>query len=518
MNLICNKRNGSIILLAVFLLFTSSCVKKPHDSSISTPSLEKQILKTEPIDFVHLPSDYELSVRGLGSTFSLLNPVANDYRKRVYIGKLSAILNKNRNEFELNVVQNEKVQYYIDFFTGRGKSFFQIWLDRSGKYIPIFEDIMESRRIPKEIAYLSMIESGFNLKARSHKHAVGPWQFIRSTGLRYDLKINSWVDERMHLEKSTHAAASYLTDLYDIFQSWELALASYNCGEKRVYREMRRHNSSDFWVISETLPRETRNYIPKYFAALLIAKNPEKYGFKSPEFIREKDYDLVSVPPAKSLKEIARLSAIDHDHLYDYNPSLIGRATPPGSYYQLKIPSSHAEIVKSKNKEIAALDVVKTPYSSTSGVSYYSVRRGDNLGSIARRFGTSVSSIKNLNGLNGHTIYPGQKLRVSGYAKRSVGKSFNHTVKSGESLYVIARRYGTSVGSIKNANNLNSSTIIAGQEITIPGSSRVSYRIKNGDTLSEIAATYRVSVSDLKKWNNISSNRITAGKNLVIYR
>lgn len=520
MNLFYKIKKESFFLLVFLLILTSGCVKQPP-GKISSQSHQVPV-KTEPIEFVHLPSDYEIAVRGLGPTFSYLNPLTNDYRKKIYLKKLIGIVSKDKEEFELNVVQNEKVQHYIDYFTGKGRRYYEVWLERSGKYIPIFEDILESRRIPKEIAYLSMIESGFNLKARSNKHAVGPWQFIKSTGLRYNLKIDSWVDERMHLEKSTHAAASYLTDLYDIFQSWELALASYNCGEKRVYREMRKHNSSDFWVISESLPRETRNYIPKYFAALIIAKNPEKYGFVNPVFIKEKDYQLASVPPAKSLKDIAKISTIDHDLLYDYNPSLIGLATPPGSYYQLKIPRGYEGLIENKNKEIAALEVVKSPYNSPSNTTYYSVRKGDSLGLIARKYGTSVRSIKALNNINGHTIYPGQRLRISGYASRSNsssgGSSFNHTVTSGESLYLLARKYGTSVGSIKRANNLNGSTIVVGQNITIPGSSKVNYRIKNGDTLSEIAEAYRVSVSDLKKWNNMSSSRLTAGKKLVIYR
>lgn len=518
-------RKYELTVIILSLILFAGCVKSPSTTSVS----KLPDIKTEPIEFVHLPSDYELSVRGLGSTFFSINPIVNEYRRIIYLDKLVGIVSKEDEGFELNVVENEQVQKYIDYFTGKGRKYFEVWLERSGQYIPIFEDMLQSRRVPKEIAYLSMIESGFNLKARSNKHAVGPWQFISSTGRRYDLRIDSWVDERMHLEKSTHAAASYLSDLYDIFQSWELALASYNCGERRVYREVRKHNSHDFWTISETLPRETRNYVPKYFAALIISKNPEKYGFEKPEFIREKNYQLVNIPPAKSLKDIAKISNISDKTLLDHNPSLIGKATPPGSYYQLKVPKGYADLIESKNKEIAALKIAKKPDVTRPKINYYKVRSGDNLGYIAKKFGTSVRSIKSLNKISGTKIFPGQKLRVSGYAKsntssssgRKYSSSGSHKVKRGESLSVIAEKYGTSVSSIKSVNNINGTKIKAGQTLKIPSSSKsskVSYKIKNGDTLSEIAANYRVSVSDLKKWNNMSSNRLTAGKKIVIFR
>ncbi len=522
-----------IFLTLIFsLLLFAGCVKPSPKSTIN----KLPDPRTEPIEFVHLPSDYELSVRGYGSTFFFINPMVNSYRKNIYLEKLVGIVNKEDQEFELNVVENEQVQKYIDYFTGRGRKYFEVWLERSGKYVPIFEDMLQARRVPKEIAYLSMIESGFNMKARSNKHAVGPWQFIRSTGKRYNLRIDSWADERMHLEKSTHAAASYLTDLYDIFQSWELALASYNCGERRVFREVRKHKSHDYWVVSESLPRETRNYVPKYFAALIISKNPEKYGFKKPEFIREKDYQLVNVPPSKNLKDIARISNISDETLLDFNPSLISKATPPGSSYQLKVPRIYADQVESKNKEIAALKIVKEPSVTRPKITYYRVRNGDNLGYIAKKFRTSVKSIKRLNKINGTKIFPGQRLRISGssksYASSSKSKKrtytsssgSTHKVRSGESLSVIAEKYGTSVRSIKSANNLSNTKIKAGQTLRIPksksskSSSKVDYKIRNGDTLSEIAENYRVSVSDLKKWNNMSSNRLTAGKKIVIFR
>ena len=180
-------------------------------------------------------------------------------------------------EQEIPVVLNDKVQKYINYYQNRGRKTFTRWLEKSGKYIPMMTEILRQKDLPSDLVYLAMIESGFNVKARSPMGAVGPWQFIRSTGRKYGLTINGWIDERMNPEKSTVAAANYLRDLYNMFESWELAAAGYNAGEHRVQRAIDRYNNDDFWEMSRTrkaLPRETREYVPKIVAALVIVKNP----------------------------------------------------------------------------------------------------------------------------------------------------------------------------------------------------------------------------------------------------
>jgi len=226
-----------------------------------------------------------LFLRDKGSRFFLLEPNSQTWSAYYYFFYLRDGVYASYPKFdpkrkELPVVLNSRVQYYIGYFQTRGRKHFEKWLARSGKYIPMMADILNRKGLPPDLVYLAMIESGFNVRARSHAAAVGPWQFIKPTAKRYGLRVDNWVDERMNPEKSTIAAANYLGDLYDMFQSWELAAAGYNCGEHRVQAAIDEYNLYDYWSISEfTLPKETRDYVPKLMAALIISKNPKKVWF-----------------------------------------------------------------------------------------------------------------------------------------------------------------------------------------------------------------------------------------------
>jgi membrane-bound lytic murein transglycosylase D len=425
-------------------------------------------------------------------------------------------------DVKFNIKRNSKVERYIRRFSGKGKENFAVILRRSGKYLPDIRETLRSEGVPQEIAYLPIIESGFNPRAVSKKNAVGLWQFIRPTGLKYGLKINYWVDERMHAEKSTLAAARYLSKLFDEFGSWELALAAYNCGEKRVARAIKRTGSTDFWTVSRRLPRETRNYVPKFNAALIIAQNPEKYGFRITE--TGKDYEAVSVPPRKSLAEIANLLDMGYKEISKYNPSLVGLSTPPGKSYELKVPKGYGEKLLAVKSEVETLKNVQTPFR-TKPVRYR-VRPDDSLWKIARKFGTSVEKLKYANNLSSSIIRPGQRLKIP---TRGNVIYVKHRIRPGENIYVLAKKYGTSIDEIKRANNLKGSLIIAGETLSIPQRlsytyvprdvpKKVHHKIIPGDTLSELALRYRVSVSQIKRWNNMSSTTLIAGRNLVIYK
>lgn len=425
-------------------------------------------------------------------------------------------------DIKFEIERNSKVERYIRRFSGKGKKNFAVILRRSEKYLPDIRETLRSEGVPQEIAYLPIIESGFNPRAVSKMNAVGLWQFIRPTGLKYGLKINHWVDERMNAEKSTLAAARYLRKLFDEFGSWELALAAYNCGEKRVEKAIRRTGSTDFWTVSRRLPRETRNYVPKFNAALIIAQNPEKYGLRITE--TGKDYEAVSVPPRKSLAEIANLLDMGYKEISNYNPSLIGLSTPPGENYELKVPKGYGEKLLALRSEVGALKDVQTPFRTRP--IRYTVKPDDSLWNIAKKFGTSVKELKYANDLSGSIIRPGQRLKIPARGNVIYVK---HRIRPGENIYVLAKRYGTSIDEIKRANNLKGSLIIAGKTLSIP--QRLSYtyvsrdvprklhhKIIPGDTLSELALRYRVSVSQIKRWNNMSSTTLIAGRDLVIYK
>ena len=443
-------------------------------------------------------------------------------------------------EQEIPVVLNDKVQKYVNYYQNRGRKTFTQWLARSGKYIPMMTEILQEKNLPSDLVYLSMIESGFNVKARSPMGAVGPWQFIRSTGKKYGLTINSWVDERMNPEKSTVAAANYLSDLYNMFESWELAAAGYNAGERRVQRAIDKHNHDDFWEMTRTsksLPRETREYVPKIVAALVIVKNPEKYGFTEINYHEPQSYEIAVVPPQKSLKDIARVISVDYRDLRDLNPSLLRNATPPGPNYYLKVPDGYSKVVQEKQSDLYALKKFNSPTYIT-----YRVKRGDTLGGIAQRYRSSVSSIKRNNKLRSNLIRVGQRLRIptryagsASYAKSS-GKQKSgsysaaanpsyHKVRKGDTIGRIAKKYGVSIKSIKGANKLKGNIIHPGQNLTIPArsgyaknsnsriaSKATTHKVKKGDTLSEIAERYGVTIHSLKRENNIKGTKIKPGQ------
>ena len=424
----------------------------------------------------------------------------------------------------LEVKTNARVEHYIHRFSKKGNRNFATILARSPAYLPHLRETLRSEGIPEEIAYLPLIESGFNVRAVSRKNAVGLWQFIKPTGIRYGLRIDQWVDERMDVGKSTLAATRYMNKMFDEFGSWELALAGYNCGEGRVERAMRRTGSKDFWKLSRKLPRETRNYLPKFYAAVTIAENPRRYGFEPPAETAEKTHETVNVPPRKSLAEIANLLDLSHKKLYALNPSLVGLSTPPGSRYELMVPMGYAAKMELLRDEVAGLVDVEFPFRQRPV--WYRVRTDDSLWKIARKFRTSVNALKQTNHISTSIIHPGQRLKIP---SRDSVVYVKHRVRAGETLYGLARRYGTSVAAIKRANGMTGSMIKAGRVITVPqrvyasyaprqAPVRTSHRIMPGDTLSELALRFRVSVSEIKRWNNLSSTRLVAGRNLLIYK
>ncbi len=444
-------------------------------------------------------------------------------------------------EQEIPVVYNARVMHYVNQYQNRGRRSFSIWLERSGKYVPNMKTILQERGMPTDLVYLSMIESGFQVKAKSHKAAVGPWQFIKPTAKRYGLRVDAWADERMDPKKSTIAAANYLSDLYAMFQNWELAAAGYNCGEDRVQSAIDKYGINDFWQISEfTLPKETKNYVPKLMAALIVAKNPEKYGFVGIQYQPSQDYEVAFVPGQKSLKDIAQVIGVSQNTLVELNPALKLKATPPGSSYDINVPPGYGVVVAQKSAELQGLKSVSTQIARAGGggTKWHKVRRGETLGKISGRYGVSVSKIKRANGLRSSTIRTGQSLKIPGVAGGSYKTPSHHNtstvkykVRSGDTLGAIAARHRVSISSVKRANGLRGSLIKTGQVLTIPGSSgryydtarssgkstkTAKYKVKSGDTLGLIASKHNVSVSTIKRANGLKGSMIRSGQVLTI--
>lgn len=306
------------------------------------------------------------------------------------------------------VAFKEAVDYYIAYFTTRKRKMFASWLRRAKRYTPRLKEILRVHQLPEDLVYLAMIESGFNPRAYSRAKACGPWQFISATGTRYGLRINHWVDERRDFEKATVAAALYLKDLFDRFGCWYLAASGYNAGEGRVERAIKRHDTSDYWKIYRynTLPRETRHYIPQLIAAAAISENPQEYGFSeiTLDEVPEYGYCVRNVPAGTPLHLVAKASSTDLADIKSLNPELLTGITPPGKKeYSLKLPEDasldsfdESLIVQLPGKRVVKTILVRSP------------KRQRSLTRILRRYGTTKSELAlvNPNGLfRGRHIY-----------------------------------------------------------------------------------------------------------------
>jgi membrane-bound lytic murein transglycosylase D len=332
--------------------------------------------------------------------------------------------------WDIPVVRNPSVERFIGIFTGRQQDRMALYLKRSGRYEGMIRGKLRERGMPEDLLYLSMIESGFNPTARSHASAVGLWQFIEDTGERYGLRVDGYVDERRHPEKSTDAALSYLEDLHGQFGSWYLAAAAYNTGEGRVARVMRqvtgkeRGRDADFWRIRGRLPRETREYVPLMVAAALIGKEPQKYGLGGVARWMPLDYEEVQVPAGVRLSTVAQAVGVREIELKRLNPHLVRSMTPPGKKaYPVRIPGGRGERfaadfpgVQRRAAQLAAREAAEERAAAArraASVRRHTVRNGESLWTIARRYDTTVRKVQAANGMGRRNrIRPGQRLVI----------------------------------------------------------------------------------------------------------
>ena len=262
--------------------------------------------------------------------------------------------------FDLPVTYNKKVAVWISYFQTRGKTFFRNWLEKSTKYMPLLQAELKKAGLPTDLAYMVMIESGFSSSAVSTANAVGPWQFIESTGRGYGLKKNWWLDERRDIKKSTLAAIRYLKDLKQEFGSWYLVAASYNMGENGLRRQIKKYRTTDYWelVRYSALPQETQNYVPKILAALMIAKAPNLYGFRDIDAQYPLQYEIVWAPSGTDLEKLADYLNITRNSMKDLNSELIlGYVPKQVDGHNIRIPLGSLSVAKQffrdQNKKFA---------------------------------------------------------------------------------------------------------------------------------------------------------------------
>lgn len=438
----------------------------------------------------------------------------------IYASRNTMVKGKHR---PIPMDMNAHVEKEIENLT-RGR-FFQDAYRRSGRYRDMIVAELQKSGLPKELAWLPLIESGFKVNAFSRARALGLWQFIPSTGYKFGLKRDRFIDERMDPEKSTRAAAAYLKELHKIFGDWSTVLAAYNCGEGRVLKVIRSQNVNyldNFWDLYERLPRETARYVPRFLATLHILQSPEKYGVDLEDLETPAETETLTVSKQVCLKRVAREIGVSSEALVGLNPELRQSVLPPGTY-ALRVPAGKAAVLLTKLDEIPVFEPAPPRASEkTVRVAYHRVKRGETLSTIADRYGIPLKNLMRANRLHRrHYIVAGKILKVPGVRVASSASSSSrarkkpHTVyvvQKGDSLWNIARKYGTSTGDLGRLNNLSGNALSIGQVLKIPGrgSGKVNpgrlktYKVRNGDIPMEIARRHQMSLERFLEVNRLT--------------
>jgi membrane-bound lytic murein transglycosylase D len=392
------------------------------------------------------------------------------------IAQLDELIDEAAEEkpYHIPMILNDSVENHLEYFKTRGRDVFQRWLDRSARYIPAMKDIFREKNLPEDLVYVAMIESGFNPYAVSWAKAVGPWQFMPATGKLYGLKIDWWIDERKDPIKSTMAAAEHLKDLHNLFGSWPLALASYNAGAGKVQRAVLRTRSDDFWDLkaSRYIRKETKNYVPKYMAATIIAKNPEAYGF-SINSVEPFKFDEVMVDQSTDLRLIARCANCSYEEIKELNPEIKRWVTPPQyANYVLRIPIGKKDTFLANYAAIPAEQKIKWER--------HLVQKGETLAVLSRKYNTTPEALRDINRIKKDRVIPGKHILIP--------------------LDLNSKTQDLSYLAINQGGKL--------QDIL--------YRVRRGETLGVIARNHNVTVSDIREWNKGLGKSVRAGQKIKL--
>lgn len=438
------------------------------------------------------------------------------------------------------MVENEKVQYYIDYFTGPGQNVFTRWLERSGRYMEMIHEIFAEEGLPLDLGYLAMIESGFNDRAYSSAHASGPWQFIQSTGEVYGLSNDWWRDERRDPVKSTRAAARHLRDLYEMFEGdWYLAVSAYNAGAGKMQRAVKLYGTRDFWEIShgDYLATETKNYLPKLLAAIQMAKDPEGHGFFDINYRPPMAFDTFTLPSTTDIEVIAELSGITKEAVKELNPELKRWCTPPeAGPYELRLPVGSRADFEAKFAQL--------PKEQRASYARHQLKKGDTLQALARRYNTQVDDILSLNQIkNPRALSIGTELilplqanagklppELQSVASKASARAKSYKVRSGDNLWDIGRRFDVSDVDLRAWNKMGKKTALKpGQTLLVSApvevkksakkqqkvaakkaasGRKVVYQVREGDTLWGISRRFSVAADEILDWNNLPSGHV----------
>jgi membrane-bound lytic murein transglycosylase D len=445
---------------------------------------------------------------------------------------------------DLPLMMTDQVAGYISYFSSRGRGTLENALVRSGRYDSMIRRVLKEEGVPQDLIYLAQAESGFHPLALSRVGARGIWQFMASRARGYGLQRDWWVDDRQDPEKSTHAAARHLKDLYQQFGDWYLAMAAYNSGPGTVQSAVKRTGYADFWELyrRNVLPKETRNYVPIILAVTIMAKNPTQYGLDHLEKVQPVPYDTVKIDYPVDLRLVAECVDASASDLQDLNPSLLRMTTPKDHEFELRLP------VGTKEKFQTAIAAI--PPDMRVWWRYHKVQAGDTLASIARTYRTTPRAIAEVNNLeDGEALTPDAKLTIPiAPGKRSISeapatysrRAIRYKLHKGDTVQTVADNFGVPPAMVRRWNHLKGDSLkgrtivyvhlpvspgAGGVEVASTTTSKakhakavasknrqteaiVHHKVKQGETLYSIASTYKITVDALKRDNrNIATLR-----------
>jgi membrane-bound lytic murein transglycosylase D len=463
--------------------------------------------------------------------------------------KAAAELQQTRSDLPL--VLNDAVASYISYFSNRGRDTLESALARSGRYREMIARVLNEEGVPQDLIYLAQAESGFHPLALSRAGARGMWQFMASRGTAYGLDRNWWVDERQDPEKATRAAARHLRDLYNQFGDWYLAMAAYNSGPGTVQSAVERTGYADFWELYRrgVLPKETRNYVPIILAVTIMAKNPAQYGLDHIALEQPLPADTVKINYPVDLRLVAECVDASQDTLQDLNPSLLRMTTPKDDSFELHLPAG------TRGKFLSAIAAI--PTDKRVWWRYHKVQSGDTLAMVARKYRASPAAIREVNNLDSDELLNNAKLIIpvtpgKGGADTTAvtysRKATYYRVRKGDSVLSVADDFGVSADKLRQWNRLRGNTLRPGRSLVIhrpvstlqraaagsrkgrPSVSksrgdsglesatviRRKHTVQAGETLFSIASEYNTTVAALQRVNKGLSNNIHPGDTLVI--
>jgi membrane-bound lytic murein transglycosylase D len=403
---------------------------------------------------------------------------------------------------DIPIPTNDRVLRYVELFQGRLREFLTEGLSRGVQYLPMIQATFRAEGLPLDLAYIPLIESAFKPSALSRAKARGVWQFMRGTALENGLKADWYLDERADTIKSTQAAAKYLKTLHNMFEDWHLAMASYNGGPGRVKRALTRSRKNDFWELTGStrwLPRETREYVPMILAAVIIAKNPAQYGFNIVP-MESTPSETVVVPEALDLRRVAEWAEVPIDDIQKMNPEFRRWTTPvKKGAYTIRVPEGTAERVKAGLAAAAP--------SQLNALQFHTVKRGETLATIARKLRVNRTDLAEANYLRVNS-------RVAAGARLVIPRM--------PSAALLARA-STATGDVEKAAEAivadvleNTSAVEPMVETRVPAKAVRTYTVRSGDTLYKIAQRFGKTVNQLKTWNKLRTTNLRVGTRLLL--